>query len=85
MNSFEKNVLNELLDAYERSKLSKEGTKVRRDIRFTTKNDCLKSYTLIDSYRFVDDNDAILRKLEGMHFIKTVYENHSFKSRTLNL
>ncbi len=85
MNSFEKNILNDLLDAYERSKLSKEGTKVRRDIRFTTKNDCLKSYTLIDSYRFVDDNDAILRKLEGMHFIKTVYENDSFKSLTLNL
>ncbi len=85
MNSFEKNILNDLLDAYERSKLSKEGTKVRRDIRFTTKNDCLKSYTLIDSYRFVDDNDAILRKIEGMHFIKTVYENDSFKSLTLNL
>ncbi len=85
MNSFEKNVLNELLDAYERSKLSKEGTKVRRNIRLTTKSDCLKSYTLIDSYRYVDDNDAVLRKLEGMHFIKTEYENDSFKSLTLNL
>ncbi len=85
MNSFEKNVLNELLDAYERSKLSREGTKIRRNIRLTTRNDCLKSYTLIDSYRYVDDNDAVLRKLEGMHFIKTEYENDSFKSLTLNL
>lgn len=85
MNNFEKDLLNELLDAYERSKLSKEGTKVKRNIKLTPKNKSLKSYTFIDSYKFVDDNDAVIKKLENLNFIKAEYENETFKSLTLNL
>lgn len=85
MNNFEKDLLNELLDAYERSKLSKEGTKVKRNIKLTPKNKSLKAYTFIDSYKYVDDNDAVIKKLENLNFIKAEYENETFKSLTLNL
>lgn len=85
MNNFEKDLLNELLDAYERSKLSKEGTKVKRSIKLTPKNKSLQSYTYIDSYKYVDFNDAVLKKLEDLNFINLTYENDTFKSLTLNL
>lgn len=85
MNNFEKNILNKLLDKYERSKLSKGGTKINRQIKLTIKDDVLKSYSGLDSFKYVDDNDAVIRKLENKEFIKPTYEEDTFKSLTLNL
>ena len=65
MNAFEKNLLNKLLDKYESSKLSKGGTAVSRSIKLTLKDDVLSSYSASDSYRFADENDAIIKKLES--------------------
>ena len=83
--SFEKNLLNKLLDKYEKSKLSKGGTSINRSIRLTTKDEVLSSYTGFDSYKHVDLNDAVIRNLEKQGFITAVFENDTFKSLTLNV
>ncbi len=83
--NFEKNLLTKLLDKYEKSKLSKGGTSKNRSIKLTTKDDVLSTYTSFDSYKYTDDNDAIIRKLERQGFIKAEFNNDSFKSLTLNL
>lgn len=83
--NFEKNILNKLLDKYEKSKLSKGGTAINRSIKLTTKDDVLSSYTSFDSYKYSDDNDAVIRKLESQGFIKAEFNNDTFKSLTLNL
>ena len=83
--NFEKNLLTKLLDKYEKSKLSKGGPSKNRSIKLTTKDDVLSTYTSFDSYKYTDDNDAIIRKLERQGFIKAEFNNDSFKSLTLNL
>lgn len=83
--NFEENILNKLLDKYEKSKLSKGGTAINRSIKLTTKDDVLSSYTSFDSYKYSDDNDAVIRKLESQGFIKAEFNNDTFKSLTLNL
>lgn len=83
--NFEKNILNKLLDKYEKSKLSKGGTAINRSIKLTTKDDVLSSYTSFDSYKYSDDNDAVIRKLESQGFIKAEFSNDTFKSLILNL
>lgn len=80
-----KNLLTKLLDKYEKSKLSKGGTSKNRSIKLTTKDDVLSTYTSFDSYKYTDDNDAIIRTLERQGFIKAEFNNDSFKSLTLNL
>ena len=83
MNNFEIKLLNKLIDKYEKSKLSKGGTKNNKSIRLTTKDEVLSSYTVVDSYKYTDDNDAILKKLEKLGFISTEYYEDTFKSLTL--
>ena len=83
MENFEFKVLNKLIDKYEKSKLSKGGTKNNRSIKLTTKDDVLSSYTIADSYKYTDDNDAVLKKLEEFGFISTEYNEDTFKSLTL--
>lgn len=81
----ENNILNKLLDKYEKSKLSKGGTAVNRSIKLNTKDDVLKSYTSFDSYKYSDDNDAVIRKLESQGFIIAEFDNETFKSLTLKI
>lgn len=83
MNVFEKNLLNKLLDRYESSKLSKGGTIVSRSIKLTTKDDVLSSYTANDSYKYADENDAIIKRLESRGFIKAEWYYDTFKSLVL--
>ena len=83
MENFEFKVLNKLIDKYEKSKLSKGGTKNNRSIKLTTKDEVLSSYTVADSYKYIDDNDAVLKKLEEFGFISTEYNEDTFKSLTL--
>ena len=83
--SFEKNILNKLLDKYEKSKLSRGGTSINRNIRLTTKDEVLSSYTGFDSYKHADLNDAVIHKLEKQGFITAIFENDTFKSLTLNI
>ncbi len=83
--NFEKNILNKLLDKYEKSKLSKGGTAVNRSIKLTTNDDVLSSYTSFDSYKHSDDNDAVIKKLESQGFIIAEFNNDTFKSLVLNV
>ena len=84
--NFETRILNKLLDKFEKSKLSKGGTIINKSIKLTTKDDVLNSYTGFDSYKHSDDNDAVIRKLESMGFIKANFDDYdTFKSLTLNL
>ncbi len=85
MNTFEKNLLNKLLDKYESSKLSKGGTAVSRSIKLTTKDDVLSTYAAADSYKYADENDAIIKRLESKGFIKTEWNYDTFKALTLNI
>lgn len=85
MRNFEIDLLNKLLDKYEKSKLSKCGTVVKRTITLTTRDDVLNSYNGFDSYKYSDENDAIIKKLEKLGFITAVFDNDSFKSLSLNL
>ncbi len=85
MNAFEKNLLNKLLDKYESSKLSKGGTIVSRCIKLTPKDDVLSSYIASDSYKYADENDAIIKRLESKGFIKAEWNYDTFKSLTLNI
>ena len=83
MADFEKEVLNKLLDLYERSVWSTVGSKNNRQIRLTTKN---KEYERPDSYNYRSSNDATLRKLEKMEFIIVKWDkNNEFESLILNL
>mgnify|MGYP003306773564 CR=1 FL=1 len=83
MNAFEKNLLNKLLDKYESSKLSKGGTVVSRSIKLTTRDDVLSSYVGNDAYKYADENDAIIKKLVELGFIRAEWNFDSFKSLTL--
>lgn len=85
MDSFEKNLLNKLLDKYESSKLSKGGTSISRRIKLTTKDDVLNSYIASDSYKYADENDLIIKKLESYGFICVEWNYDTFKSLTLNI
>jgi len=85
MTQFEKNLINKLLDKYENSKLSKGGTINNRKIKLTTKDDVLNSYNGYDSFKYANDNDLIIRKLEELGYIFAYFENDSFKSLELNI
>ena len=86
MADFEKEVLNKLLDLYERSVWSTVGSKNNRQIRLTTKNKELSTYERPDSYNYRSSNDATLRKLEKMEFIIVKWDkNNEFESLILNL
>lgn len=86
MADFEKEVLNKLLDLYERSVWSTVGSKNNRQIRLTTKNKELSTYDRPDSYNYRSSNDATLRKLEKMKFIIVKWDkNEEFESLRLNI
>lgn len=83
MNEFEQKLLNKLLDKYESSKLSKGGTAISRSIKLTTRDDVLSSYVASDSYKYADENDAVIRKLESKGFIKAEWNYDTLRSLTL--
>lgn len=85
MDKFEKKLLNKLLDKYENSKLSKGGTIVTRCIKLTTKDDVLNTYVRSDSYKYADENDSVIKKLESYGFISVEWNYDTFKSLTLNI
>ena len=85
MKDFEKGILNKLLDKYENSKLSKEGTSTKRSIKLTTKDAELSTYNGFDSFKYVEVNDNVIKNLEKQNFVTACFENDSFKYLTLNL
>ena len=86
MADFENEVLNKLLDIYEKSVLSTVGSKNNRQIRLTTKNKELSTYVRHDSYNYRASNDATLRRLEDKGFILVKWDkNNDFESLVLNL
>lgn len=85
MESFERNLINTLLDKYENSKLSKGNIKVNKEIKLKTSDVCLSSYTSFDSYKHSDYNDLVIKKLESLGFITAKFEEDTFKYLTLNI
>jgi len=75
MRTFEKDLLNQLLDQYEKSKLSKGGTLNKRSIRLTTNDKALSSYNSYDSYKYVGENDAIIAQLVKKGFVTSKYDD----------
>lgn len=81
----EKKLLNKLLDKYEKSKLSKGGTKNNRIIKLTPKDKELETYISFDSYKYVEENDVIIERLSNLGFINSKYDKDTFISLTLNI
>lgn len=85
MNSFEKEVLNGLLDRYEKSVLSRGGSGRRRSITLRPKDRELQTYAASDSYRYRQENDGSLRELERRGFLTVCWDRDgNFESLSLN-
>lgn len=85
MDTFERDLVNKLLDKYESSKLSKGGTKVSRNITLTPKDKVLSSYNSIDAHKYITNNDYVIKNLTRKGFIDSKYNNETFISLTLNI
>ena len=85
MDTFERDLVNKLLDKYESSKLSKGGTKVSRNITLTPKDKVLSSYNSIDAHKYITNNDYVIKNLTKKGFIDSKYDNETFISLTLNI
>lgn len=85
MNDFANKLLNELLNKYEKSKLSRGGTKVLKTIKVSVNDDIFDKYSGFYSYKYADDIDSILKTLVGLGYIRTEYKNDSLQSVQLVL
>lgn len=85
MTDFESALLNRLLDKYEASVLSRQGSTRRLRIRLDSRDEALKSYRGVDAARYAEENDAVLNDLEKAGII-TVERNRNgmFESLTFN-
>ena len=86
MNKLVNELLNDLLDKYEGSVLSKGGSDKNIKIKFTTKNSILKKYVDLESYKYVDDIDKAVAIVEQLGFINVERKHDgTFVSLELNL
>lgn len=86
MENLEKEILKALLDKYQNSKLSKEGTKINRVIKLTEKDKSLSSFFGVESHSYLDRNNLIIDKLKKKSFITPYYNEYGrFEYLTLNI
>ena len=78
-------VLNKLLDKYERSKLSKGGTKNNQKIRITSSDDLLSKYWSADSYLYRDKIILELNLLRDENLVNLEYKEELLQSVVLNI
>ena len=69
MDKFESEVLNNLIDKFERSKLCKGGSERNIKVRLVTSDKALNSYTGRDSFKFIEENDKKLNALQDKNFV----------------
>lgn len=69
MDKFQSEVLNSLIDKYNRSVLSKGGSERNLKIQIRTGDMALKSYTGREAFKFIEENDKKLKSLQDKNYI----------------
>lgn len=69
MDKFQSEVLNNLIDKYNRSVLSKGGSERNLKIRITTGDTPLKVYTGREAFKVIEENDNKLKSLQDKNYI----------------
>ncbi len=85
MNSYSLDILNSLINKYEHSKLSKEGVKVNKKIKLTTKDKILANYNIVDSFKYRSEIEFSLNELKNKDYINIIYNRGILDSIILNL
>ncbi len=86
MTIFQNTILNKLLDKYENSVLSKNGSTKDIKIKISTSDPIMKSYHTRDSFRFRESNDNDILELEKLGYINAYFEkNGDFSYLELNI
>lgn len=86
MNDFQKSVLNALIDKYEKSVLSKEGSERDISIKLDSKDSALKKYDAIDSYKYSEQYNQDIKELDSLGYIHGIFNKFDkFQSLLLNL
>ena len=85
MNSYSLDILNSLINKYEHSKLSKEGVKVNKKIKLTTKDKVLANYNIVDSFKYRSEIEFSLNELKNKDYINVIYNRGILDSVILNL
>ncbi len=85
MNSYSLDILNALIDKYENSKLSKEGVKVNKKIKLTTKDKVLANYYAVDSFKYRSEIEFSLNELKNKDYINLIYNRGILDYIILNL
>ncbi len=86
MNDFQEGILNALIDKYEKSVLSKEGSKRNVVIRLTSKDAILRKYESMDSYLYVEIYNQDIKELDSLGYISAKFDrNDVFESLSLNM
>ena len=85
MNSYSLDILNSLINKYEHSKLSKEGVKVNKKIKLTTKDKILANYNIVDSFKYRSEIEFSLNELKNKDYINIIYNRGILDSVILNL
>ena len=85
MNSYSLDILNSLINKYEHSKLSKEGVKVNKKIKLTTKDKVLANYNIVDSFKYRSEIEFSLNELKNKDYINIIYNRGILDSVILNL
>lgn len=86
MSDLESKIINKLLTKYESSCLSKEGSLRNLKIKIDINDSLFKDLRGIDSYKYKDSYDLVLKKLENNNFINTYYsKDFYFEYLTLNI
>ncbi len=83
--SLKDDILNKLIDKYERSVLSKEGSDRNLKIKLETSDKMFSSYHSRLSFKYKDENDMEINKLVSLGFIEAFFDkNFDFMYLTLN-
>lgn len=86
MTIFQESILNKLLDKYENSVLSKNGSVKDIKIKITTLDSLMKTYHTRDSFKYRETNDKDILELVSLDYIDACFEtNGDFSYLTLNI
>ncbi len=84
--SLKHDILKYLIDKYEKSILSREGSSRDIKIKIDTNNDLFRSYHTRDSFKYRSENDKEIQELEDLNFVDAYFDTYGdFLYLTLNV
>lgn len=75
MIDYKNKILNKLLDKYERSKVSKAGTKNNTKVYLNYNDPLFKDYFGNDSFQYRDEYNLVFKELSSLSFIRVLYDS----------